>query len=114
MNIQSAARYLELGYKLRRQSWHADSYAKLDCIDSIEIFTRREYWSISKEGLQHHTYVGGGITDLSIEDLLAEDWEIITVGIRKHFNKYGNIEYEDDTDWDNYESSPSSWDGDDE
>lgn len=114
MNIIATAHYLKLGYRVRRSSWHVDSFVKLDCSDMPEFYDRREYWSIGGGKTTHHTYIGGGMNQMTVDDMLAEDWELITTGIRKHFNKYGNLEYDDDTDWDNYVPLPSSWDDADE
>ena len=33
---------------------------------------------------------------LLLNDLLADDWQIITAGIRKEFNKHGAFEYQDE------------------
>jgi hypothetical protein len=113
MNIHAAAVYLKIGYRMRRASWHEDSYVKTDCLGMPEFYQRREYWSIGGGESTHHTYIGGGMNEMTVDDMLAEDWELITTGIRKHYNKHGHMEYEGDTDWDNYVASKSSWDGDD-
>lgn len=109
MNILAAAHYLKLGYRIRRTSWKEESFVKLDCTDQPEYFARHEYWTIGGGKTTHHTYIGGGMNQMTVDDMLAEDWELITTGIRKHWNKYGTMEYEDDTDWDNYVSPSSSW-----
>lgn len=109
MNIQAAALYLKLGYKMRRASWGEGAYVKVDCNGYPEFFARREHWTIANGKSERHFYISGGINEMTVDDMLAEDWELITTGIRKHFNKYGNMEYEDDTDWDNYVPEPFSW-----
>src|SRR4030042_5278836 len=98
MNILAAATYLKIGYRLRRTSWHEDSYVKADCMGMPEFYQRMEHWSIGGGKSTHHSYIGGGISQMTVDDMLAEDWELITTGIRKHFNKNGDMEYEDDTD----------------
>lgn len=110
MNIQAAAVYLKIGYRLRRASWDAESFVKADCMGQPEFYDRREYWTIGGGKSTHHTYIGGGMNEMTVDDMLAEDWELITTGIRKHYNKHGNMEYDDDTDWDNYVPLPSGWD----
>ncbi len=115
MNILAAASYLKIGYRIRRSLWAIDSYLKTDWWGDCEFYYRYKYFTIGKvDGITQtieHSYIGGGTYNLNVKDLLADDWEIITTGIRKHHNKYGLIEYDDDTDWDNYTSSPSDyWD----
>ena len=112
MDIKAAAVYLKIGYRIRRASWHADCFIKTDSGGDIEFYSRREYWSIGGGEMTHHSYIGGGLNIMTIDDMLAEDWELITDGIRKHYNKHGDMEYEDDTDWDNYVAPKSSYWGD--
>jgi len=108
MDFRSAVVYMKSGYRVRRSSWHPKSYMKLSIMGDIQQYHEREYWSISKEGTKHHVYIGGGDEYVNAEEILAEDWELITTGIRKEFSKHENgMEYEDDTDWDNY---VSTWD----
>jgi hypothetical protein len=114
MNISTAAHYLKIGYRIRRPHWEPE-----ECItECADMLSRREvhYCNIVKEGgFTKERYVSEGYNaDLGLEELLADDWEIITTGIRKQFNKYGNFEYEDETDWDNYEPSYSHWGNEDE
>lgn len=106
---------MQQGYRVRRASWHPLSYMKLDCCGEIQEYNQREYWSITKEGTKHHEYIGGGPEFINAEEVLADDWEVITTGIRKEFSKHENgMEYEDDTDWDNYVSPKGGWFSDDE
>lgn len=115
MNIFSAATYLKQGYRIKRSSWLPDSFMKLDVLGDVEQYHKMSYHTIDKNGLTKHEYMGGGLGNLSIDDLLAEDWEIIIIGIRKEFSKHEHgIEYEDDTDWDNYVPSKGGWNFDDE
>ena len=120
MDIRSAAHYLKNGYRIKRTSWSSDSYMKASCTGELEQFHKCEYWTLGKDenGLSKtvkHEYLGGGLSDINIDDLLADDWELILTGIRKEFSKHEHgMEYDDDTDWDNYVAPKSSWDGDDE
>jgi hypothetical protein len=71
MNIQDAARYMELGYRARRQS------------DVPLIFGRYggENWIDDEH-----------IISLTIDDLLADDWEVVFDGI---VNDDSYVVYED-------------------
>lgn len=60
MDIQTAAKYMEHGYRVRRPHWD------------------EKVW-LSKEAMMHFS------TYLAFYDLLADDWEIITEGIVKDF-----------------------------
>lgn len=62
MNIHIAAKYMQLGYRIRRASW--------------TIFNSTDPW-ISWETMTFHK--------LTKNDLVADDWEIITKGIVKNF-----------------------------
>jgi len=116
MDLRSAVIYMKQGYRVRRAGWHPDSYMKLDCLGEIIQFSRHEYWSIGKGELTKHSYVtNDGIRTFEADEVLADDWELITTGIRKEFSKHENgMEYEDDTDWDNYVPPKGGWGYDDE
>lgn len=58
MDIKTAAQYMKLGYRIRRSDWQHISW-------------------ISPENMV--------FIKLSMDDLLADDWEIITDGIVKDF-----------------------------
>ncbi len=75
---------MKAGYRVRRACWPLDVYLK-----------------------------GHDIWGIDLEDLLADDWELITTGIRKHFGRHG-MEYDDDTDWDNWVPPKGGWNFDDE
>jgi hypothetical protein len=111
MNIQTAARYLEIGYRVRRTSWEPEEYLHemADALEKIEVHYGSTYDKDTKQIVERR-YVSkwGSINPLGLQDMLADDWEVITTGIRKSFNKYGNLEYIDEPDWDNYE--PKGWD----
>jgi predicted methyltransferase len=114
MNISTAAHYLKIGYRIRRASWEPE-----ECVtECAGMLSRREvrYYNLVEAGsFTKERYVSEGVNaDLGLEDLLADDWEIITTNIRKQFNKYGNFEYDDETDWDNYEPKYNSWGDEDE
>ncbi len=57
MNIHCAAHYLQLGYRIRRKKWIEHKYVQL------------------KKDL----------VKFNIEELMADDWEIITHGIKSYF-----------------------------
>jgi hypothetical protein len=63
MDIYSVAHYMKAGYRVRRQSWTNIPFLK------------------TQEGYPIHE----GIVELSLEDLLANDWEVITDGIVSDF-----------------------------
>lgn len=105
MDIATAAKYLKIGYRIRRACWELEEYVEEcgDMLEKKEIHYSNVYNQETKK-FEKHRYLSrwGGINPLGLSDLLAEDWEIITTGIRKQFNKYGNFEYDDEPDWDNY------------
>jgi hypothetical protein len=72
MDIHTAAKYMDLGYRARRRSWKPDVYIY--------------FWGASIiRGPE------GSSACLSIKNLLSDDWEIITTNIVGHFP----IEYGD-------------------
>ena len=60
MDIQTAAKYAQEGYRITRTSWGPDVW-------------------ISADTLRRHP------VDFSLDDLLADDWQIITDGIVRDF-----------------------------
>jgi hypothetical protein len=72
MDIHTAAKYMDLGYRARRRSWKPDVYI---CFWGASIIRGPE----------------GSSACLSIKNLLSDDWEIITTNIVGHFP----IEYGD-------------------
>lgn len=111
MNIQTAAQYMVLGYRVRRVSWRPDMWIASSGLD------------IEKGTVFRHQHINdntGAVTwedipsvddmyTMDFADLLGDDYEVITTGIRKQFNKYGRVEYNDETDWDNYVPSKGGW-----
>jgi len=68
MDIHTAAHYMRHGYRIRRSSLPERSYL------------------YSKDNMLWEFSVAGHLpTYLLLEDLLANDWELITDGIIKHF-----------------------------
>ena len=102
MNIAIAAIYLKLGYRIRRPCWEPEELIS-ECADMLDRREILHYGVINDAGHHKVRSVTEGPAMLGLEDLLADDWEIITSNIRKEFNKYGNFEYDDDIDHDNYE-----------
>jgi hypothetical protein len=60
MDIQTAAKYADVGYRIRRTSWEPDEW-------------------VSEETLRRHPI------SFTLPDLLADDWVIITDGIVADF-----------------------------
>jgi hypothetical protein len=79
MNIQTAAHYLSSGYRIRRPSWHQSDYVYL----KDDALYSREH--------EHHGH-SVGFFYAGLEELLADDWEIITAGVVSYFP----IKYEDE------------------
>lgn len=104
MDIQSAAKYMAHRYRIRRASWHPVDYLT----NTGSWLTKHRHYVIHiwdhdlKEIVAHHREENTEMNALETEDLLADDWEVITTNIRKDFNKYGHVEYNDEPDWDNY------------
>ncbi len=101
MNLTTVAHYLHLGYRIRRTCWEPDEYMYEigGMLQKMEAFYHSEIQGGAL--IEKRSLVDSNIF-LMLGDLLADDWEIITTGIRKQFNKYGNFEYQDEPDWDNY------------
>jgi hypothetical protein len=109
MNIATAVRYFEYGYRIRRSVWEPDEYLT-ECagmLDKMEAHTYHEHDSNTGKSKECRT-LSSTNDALMVEDLLAEDWEVVLTGIRKPFNKYGLLEYEDDIDHDNWKDE-STW-----
>jgi hypothetical protein len=102
MNIHIASQYLKAGYRIRRSGWEPEEFIS-ECagmLDKREVF---HSGVIDKNGYRDVRSISDRPAFIMLEDLLADDWEIITLNIRKEFNKYGAFEYDDEEDWDNYE-----------
>lgn len=77
MDIQTAAHYLKNGYRIRRQGWREIGYA----------YTPDAH-HISGHGILPPSWTIKSFEcslSLSVDDLLADDWEVITEGIVKDF-----------------------------
>lgn len=102
MNIVAAAHYLKAGYRIRRACWEPEEYLYEigDMLEKREIHES----TVFKDGkIERLRYLGHNhIASIGLGELLADDWEVITEGIRKHYNKNASIEYNDEPDWDNY------------
>lgn len=68
MDIHTAAKYMRHGYRIRRGWWHSSVYA----YEEMELI-----WLRSDSGVNDCTF--------TIDDLLADDWELITEGIVAYF-----------------------------
>lgn len=115
MDFRTVVSYMKHGYRVRRSSWEPESYMKLDCLGGFEQYHMRESYTIKNGAIHKNRYLSNCCSDIDINDVLAEDWELITTGIRKEFSKHENgMEYDDDTDWDNYVPPKGGWGFDDE
>ena len=72
MNIQAAAKYLEQGYRIRRKAWAGVMYA------FITYPGEHNVWGFTD-------FAGKFSLSLDVDDLLADDWVVITEGIIKDF-----------------------------
>lgn len=100
MNITAAAHYLRVGYRIRRACWEPEEFLSelASLLDKREVL---EHGVLDNQGYHKIRTVHDGTAFLILEDLLADDWEVVTTNIRKYFNKYDSLEYQDETDWDN-------------
>jgi len=102
MNIHLAAHYLKIGYRIRRPNWEPEELI-YECAGMLNKREVHYYGVVDDKGHRDCRSVSDSSAPIMLEDLLADDWEIITTGIRKQFNKYGNFEYDDEPDWDTWE-----------
>jgi hypothetical protein len=105
MNIYEASAYLKLRYRIRRPHWRPEEFLRAYAGDLAKRKVRRgDKWNSETKLVEHYYYpLDETMYVLSVEDVCATDWEVITTGIKTYFNEYGNLEYEkDQTDWDNY------------
>lgn len=78
MNIHIAAHYLKNGYKVRRQCWQVESYMKVGFCSDLDQYHLTEYWKFEGDDLVKHTHLSsGGLNPLTLDDILADDWEIV-------------------------------------
>lgn len=77
MNIHTGAIYMKQGYRLRRPDWHETNFLVVDKSGDIK-FTHLTTSSKFVDGkLAYKTYeILDDLLGLSINDLLADDWEI--------------------------------------
>jgi hypothetical protein len=111
MNIYCVSLYLKIGYRVRRSSWEPEEYLYeiAGLLNKKEIDISRVYDDELQTPVEYRRLVD--IFDpLQLQDLLAEDWEIITTGLRKDFNKFGAIEYNDEPDWETWKPDYSWFD----
>lgn len=79
MDIQTAAKYALHGYRIRRKSF--------------PLIVR---WAFSfREGPLTHNSIMVPCPSFSLDELMADDWEIVTEGI---ISDYGQIQYAPDPD----------------
>lgn len=70
MDITTAAKYLQLGYRIKRASWEYVAYA-YGFAGNLFGFSKTGQYPFS--------------LSLSPADLLADDWEVLTEGIVRNF-----------------------------
>ena len=72
MDIHTAAKYMSSGYRVRRVAWTSVDYiydSQGSIMGSFTNACTKGEFSLS----------------LSLQDLMADDWELITEGVIKHF-----------------------------
>jgi len=69
MDIQMASKYMQQGYRIKRNGWNATSYV------------------VSSPSHQ--------MNEFHINDLVANDWEVIIEGITNHCDENGEVIYKD-------------------
>jgi len=111
MDIHAAASYLKSRYRIRRACWEPEEFIEHNYELSKRSVSYYSVWNKETKTIEKHRGIQDDdtFTVLTLEDLLATDWEVITTGIRKYFNKYGHLEYDDETDWDNYVPNENAW-----
>ena len=104
MDIYTAAKYLKIGYRIKRACWEPEE-CLTECGSMLEkkVWIKYGHFNPETRTFEDRRYLTDEhISAITLEDLLADDWEVVTAGLRKDFNKYGNPEYLDEPDWDNY------------
>lgn len=111
MNIQVAAAYMKHGYRARRPSWDPEIYFFMGALGLVRhtYFNSASYDKETKTFIYRKVPVDDDTFFFELEDLLAEDYQLITDNIRKDFNKYDQLEYNDGTDWDNWVAPKGGW-----
>ncbi len=92
MNFSTAANYLQLGYKIKRSVWKDYQYLIVNDLGLIWQNYINAYYSFDNKQLikrSKHMYQE---YFCRVQDLIAEDWEVITDNIINYFGKNG-IEY---------------------
>lgn len=78
MDIYTAAHYMKSGYRIRRSHWRDNEYLQIAYNNVVEANVRCLHPS-SPDTFERHSWTA------RIEDLLSNDWELITEGIIKYF-----------------------------
>lgn len=100
MNLHTASTYFKTRYRIRRPSWEPEEYLEYTDELSKVAVSYFHTFNMKKRKTEKHRRVRHEIMNLlSLEDLIATDWELITTGIKTHFNKYGHVEYEESAGW---------------
>lgn len=77
MNIHIGAVYMKQGYRLRRPSWDVNHHLIVNEQGNIEKSHLLTSGRLVDSQVKFFTYeVFDSMLDLTIEDLLADDWEI--------------------------------------
>jgi hypothetical protein len=96
MDIQSAAHYLKVGYRIRRGCWEQDEYLEDNCGVGMRRMTA-EYplrFDIHTGKMEKKRMLRDNNTyDIDIQELLTNDWEVVWDGIKTHCNAAGRVEY---------------------
>jgi hypothetical protein len=77
MNIHTGAVYMKQGYRLRRPSWHETHHLVVSKYGDIEKTHLITSGRLVAGEVKTMTYeIHDSLLDLTVEDLLADDWEI--------------------------------------
>lgn len=93
MDIQSAAVYMNAGYRIRRTSWGPHVYLFGPFVWKQQIHTSYRYDLEKRKRFITRFAEVNHSEPLEIEDLLANDWVVITTGIKKYFDEFGKVTY---------------------
>ena len=94
MDIHSAAYYLKMGYHIRRSCWESEEFLEDVCGLNKRKFIHLPIWDHEAgKAVVHSKLVDEAMDIISVDDLLATDWEIIIDGIDTYFNSSNRVSY---------------------
>lgn len=78
MNIHTGAIYMKQGYRIRRPQWDSGQFLLIDKFNAVERTHLITVVKLVNKEMKEHTYeTSDAILDLTPNDLLAEDWELV-------------------------------------